>query len=512
MRLVDLAAASRDVARTPGRLAKVGRLAACLRALAPDEVAQGVAYLMGELPQGRIGIGGAALRAARQPPAHEPRLTLADLDEELSQIAATRGAGSASARAQRIAALFAACTELEQDFLAALLAGELRQGALEGVMLDAIAQAFAVPVAALRRAVMLAGGATPVARAIAARGAAALSEFALTPFHPIQPMLAQSAADAGDAVARLGRAALEWKLDGARIQVHRVGSDVRVFTRQGNDVTAAVPEIVEAAQLLPVRSAVLDGEAIALREDGRPQPFQVTMRRFGRRLDDESLRAALPLRPFFFDCMHLDGQDLLASDTSVRHAALAAVAPDTVRLARIETDAKDEADAFLAAALRAGHEGLMAKALDAPYEAGRRGAAWLKVKPTHTLDLVVLAAEWGSGRRRGWLSNLHLGARDPNEGGLVMLGKTFKGLTDEMLRWQTERLSALAIARDAHVVHVRPELVVEIAFDGVQESPHYPGGLALRFARVKRHRPDKAACDADTIDTVRALFAAHPTR
>jgi DNA ligase-1 len=509
MQLAEIAATSRGVADTRSRLAKVERLARTLRALAPDEVEIGVAYLTGTLPAGRIGIGWAALRDARGvAPAAEPRLALRDVERALVELAAQRGAGSAKRRAEQLAALFAACTRAEQDFLAALLVGELRQGALEAVMIEALAQVGGVAAAALRARVMVAGDVAPVARALLERGPSGLAEFSLALFRPLQPMLAQSAADAADAIARLGRAALEWKLDGARIQVHRRGGDVRVFTRQGNDVSAAVPEIVESVRALPLDAAIFDGEAIALRGDGRPQPFQVTMRRFGRRLDVASLREALPLAPYFFDCLHLDGADLLASPASERQHALAASVPPAQRPARIETQSSDEASAFLDAALRAGHEGVMAKSLDAPYEAGRRGAAWLKVKPAHTLDLVVLAVERGSGRRRGWLSNLHLGARDPATGGFVMLGKTFKGLTDEMLAWQTQRLAALALGEEGHVVHVRPELVVEIAFDGVQASPHYPGGMALRFARVRRHRPDKRAAEADTIDRVRELFAA----
>jgi len=328
-------------------------------------------------------------------------------------------------------------------------------------------------------------------------------------------MLAQTADDVRDALARLGRAAFEWKLDGARVQLHREGDHVRFFTRRGNDVTEAVPELVERARALPLHTAVFDGEAIALRPDGKPHPFQVTMRRFGRRLDVESLRQELPLSMQLFDCLHLDGEDWLAQPAAARFEALAAHVPETLRVARLVTDDGAEAEVFFERALAAGHEGLMAKSLDSPYEAGRRGAGWLKVKRAATLDLVVLAAEWGSGRRRGWLSNLHLGARDPATGGFVMLGKTFKGLTDAMLAWQTEQLQRLATSHDAHVVHVRdtrvlhvrPELVVEIAFDGVQASPHYPGGMALRFARVKAHRPDKPAAEADTIETVRAIHA-----
>jgi DNA ligase-1 len=320
-------------------------------------------------------------------------------------------------------------------------------------------------------------------------------------------MLAQSAASPADALAKLGRAAFEWKLDGARVQVHRDGERVRVFTRQGNDVTAAVPELVEGARAFPSKRFVLDGEALALRADGRPQPFQVTMRRFGRRLDVERLRAELPLAPRYFDLLHEGGEDWIDRPGEERWRALEALVPAGARVGRAVTDDAGEAERFLADTLARGHEGLVAKALDAPYEAGRRGARWLKLKPVHTLDLVVLAAEWGSGRRRGRLSNLHLGARDPATGGFVMLGKTFKGMTDEVLAWQTTRLQALASDTEGHVVHVRPELVVEIAFDGVQRSPHYPGGVALRFARLVRYRDDKSPLEADTIETVRALAA-----
>ncbi len=320
-------------------------------------------------------------------------------------------------------------------------------------------------------------------------------------------MLAQPAADLPDALERLGEAMLEWKLDGARVQVHRSGDEVRVFTRNLHEVTAAVPEIVETVRSLRVSSLVLDGEAIALREDGAPQPFQVSMRRFTRRLDVDRMRRELPLSGFFFDCLHLDGDDLLSAAAADRVAALDKVLPAAMRVPRLRTAEGAAASAFLAEALRLGHEGVMAKDPEAAYEAGRRGSGWLKVKPAQTLDLVVLAAEWGHGRRRAWLSNLHLGARDPEHGGFVMLGKTFKGLDDATLAWQTERLRELAIGDEGFVVHVRPELVAEIAFSDLQESPRYPGGLALRFARLRRYRTDKTAADADTIATVRALFA-----
>jgi len=319
-------------------------------------------------------------------------------------------------------------------------------------------------------------------------------------------MLAQTAEDAADAVGRLGRAALEFKLDGARVQLHKRDDEVKVYSRSLKDVTAAVPELVERVRALPAGELILDGETIALRADGTPQPFQTTMRRFGRRLEVDRLRRELPLTPFFFDLLYLDGQPLLDEPEEQRFAALSKVTSGGLLVPRTVTAAADEAQAFLEQALARGHEGIMAKALDAPYEAGGRGQRWLKVKPAHTLDLVVLAAEWGHGRRRGWLSNLHLGARDPEAGGFVMLGKTFKGMTDEMLAWQTERLLELEIGRDAYTVHVRPELVVEVAFNDVQASPHYPGGLALRFARVKRYRPDKNAAQADTVATVRQIL------
>jgi ATP-dependent DNA ligase I len=402
--------------------------------------------------------------------------------------------------------LFARATRAEQEFLARLLVGELRQGALGGLMIEAVARAAEIPVAEIRRSVMLTGMIAPVARAALAEGKSGLARFAIELFRPLRPMLAQTADDVTDALARLPRAGFEYKLDGARVQVHKSGGDVRVFTRELNDVTGAVPEIVEAIGQLPVQSLILDGEVIAFRPDGRPQPFQTTMRRFGRKLDVAAMRESLPLSGCFFDCLYVDGRQLIDRPQEERVAALAAALPRTAVIPRLVTGDAQSAHAFVEEALARGHEGVMAKALDAPYEAGARGAGWLKIKRAHTLDLVVLAAEWGSGRRRGWLSNLHLGARDPADGGFVMLGKTFKGMTDAMLTWQTQRLQEIAIGRDDYAVHVRPELVVEIAFNDIQTSPHYPGGMALRFARVKRYRPDKRADEADTIDTVRALF------
>src|SRR5205809_957128 len=403
--------------------------------------------------------------------------------------------------------LFARGTADEREFLLRLLMGELRQGALEGLVTEAVARAAGLEAGAVRRATMLAADLGRVAHAALTRGAAGLTSFRVELFRPLQPMLAQAADDVADALTRLGgQAAFEHKLDGARIQVHKARGEVRVFSRQLNDVTQAVPEVVETVRRLPLADAILDGEAIARRPDGTPLPFQMTMRRFGRKLDVERLRAELPLVPFFFDILYADGAPLLDEPYARRFAVLAAAVPGEQRVPRIVTSDAGEAGAFFERAIAAGQEGLMAKALDARYDAGARGAAWLKLKPAHTLDLVVLAAEWGHGRRRGWLSNVHLGARDPETGGFVMLGKTFKGMTDEMLEWQTKRLLELEIGRDAYTVHVRPELVVEVAFNDVQASPHYAGGLALRFARVKRYRTDKTAEQADTVATVRQIL------
>jgi DNA ligase-1 len=353
---------------------------------------------------------------------------------------------------------------------------------------------------------MLAGSIVPVAGAALREGKAGLARFAIELFRPMRPMLAQTAADVADALARLPQAGFEYKLDGARVQVHKSGREVRIFTRELNDVTDAAPEIVDAVRNLAVDRLILDGEAIAFRADGMPQPFQVTMRRFGRKLNVAAMRESLPLSAYFFDCLQLDGTPLIDCPQDERFSALTASLQPALLIPRLVTGDQDAAQAFADEALSRGHEGVMAKALDAPYEAGGRGAGWLKIKRAHTLDLVVLAAEWGHGRRRGWLSNLHLGALDPATASFVMLGKTFKGMTDAMLEWQTQQLQKLAMARDEYTVHVRPELVVEIAFNDIQASPHYPGGMALRFARVKRYRPDKRPEDADTIDTVRALF------
>jgi DNA ligase 1 len=512
-RLADLVATSQRVAGTSGRLAKIAALAELLRRLSPDEIEIAVGYLSGQARQGKLGLGYAALRETPSGPG--PRgdpLTLAEVDAALERLRATTGKGSTTARSGQLGALFARGNAEERDFLARLIVGELRQGALEGVMLDAIASAAGLPPADVRRAAMYAGGLSAVAKAALTEGAGGLARFAIQLLQPVQPMLATPADDVAGALGALGTAALEWKLDGARVQVHKAGDEVRVFTRNLNDVTAAVPEAVEAVRPLPARELILDGEAIALAANGSPQPFQVTMRRFGRKLEVERLRGELPLAVFFFDCLRRDNDDLVDRPARERFAALADAAPAGIVIPRLVTGELAAGEAFLSAAIAAGHEGIMAKALEAPYEAGRRGASWLKIKQARTLDLVVLAAEWGSGRRQGWLSNLHLGARDPATGGFVMLGKTFKGLTDETLAWQTAAFLARETGREAHVVHVRPEIVAEIAFNDLQSSPHYPGGLALRFARLKRYRPDKSAAEADTIETVHALYDAQTRR
>jgi DNA ligase-1 len=499
--LAELVATASTVRDTAARGGKVAALADLLRRLEPDEVPAAVAFLSGELLQRQIGIGWASLRDL-PPAAAEPSLTLREVADRFEEIAACSGGGSQTERRRLLRELLGRATADEQALLRALLSEGLRLGAQEGVMADAVARATNVPPAELRRALMLRGDLPAVASVALTEGAPGLAALGLRVGRPLLPMLAQSASDVGAALERTGPAAVEWKLDGARIQVHRDGGEVAVFTRTLDDVTARVPEVVELALALPARAFVLDGEAIALRPDGRPHPFQVTGSRFATR--DAAVHGAVPLTPMLFDVLHLDGEDLLDRPGSERAPVLEALLAQPSRVPRLDEADAEAATVFFDAALQAGHEGVVVKALAAPYEAGRRGAAWVKVKPVHTLDLVVLAVEWGSGRRQGWLSNLHLGARDPN-GGFVMLGKTFKGLTDELLTWQTEQLLARETSRLGHVVFVRPELVVEIAFDGVQTSPRYPGGVALRFARVKRYRPDKTPAEADTIESVLAL-------
>jgi len=506
MNLNDLVLTSKLVAETSGRLEKIALLASLLKRLAPNEVPIAVGFLTGWPRQGKLGVGWASVAEARPTAAaSDPTLDLTEVDRLFSEIQSVRGQRSSTERKRLLADLLARATADEQSFLGALAIGEVRQGALDGVLTEAVARASGLPAERVRRAAMLAGDLGTVAEAVLAEGDVGLARYALQLFRPVQPMLADSAPNVTDALAELGTAVLEWKLDGARIQVHREGDRVAVYTRSLNDVTAAVPEVVEATLAMPARDVILDGEVIALADDGRPLPFQDTMRRFGKRLDVVALRATLPLTPFFFDVLRHDGEDLLDQPLVERLNRLDAIVPATLRVPRLTTADVADAERFQAAALDRGHEGVMAKLPSAPYAAGRRGSAWIKVKTARTLDLVVLAAEWGSGRRKGWLSNLHLGARDPETGRFIMLGKTFKGMTDAILEWQTKELQERETHREGHVVFVRPELVVEVAFNEVQRSSQYPGGVTLRFARIKGYRPDKRASEADTIDAVRAF-------
>lgn len=507
MLLTTVVEVATAVAGVRGRLKKIARLADFVQKLSPDEAAIAVAYLAGGLRQDRLGIGPALLNAVRAcSGVSRPTLALQQVDAVFSRIAAVTGSGAQGARQRLLADLFSAATAREQEYLRRLLLGELRQGALAGLMSEALARAHGVGVEAVRHALMVSGDLATVARALAASGPAGVDRFHLTLFRPLQPMLAQPAQTPEEAVRRLGTAALEFKLDGVRVQVHKVGDDVRVFTRHLKEITESVPELIELVRALPADRLILDGEALATASDDCPQPFQTTMRRFGRRLDVDALRRTLPLSVFFFDCLHHDGEDLLRFPAARRHAVLSHVVPPGQRVPRRVTADPALARDFMSLALARGHEGLVAKFPDSGYAAGSRGADWLKVKPVHTLDLVVLAAEWGGGRRRGRLSNLHLGARDPADGGFVMLGKTFKGLSDAVLEWQTTQLLAREIVREDHVVYVRPELVVEVAFDGLQRSARYPAGVALRFARIRRYRADKTADETDTLEAVRAIY------
>ncbi len=508
MLLTDVVDTSRAVAATPSRTAKVVALADLLGRAAtegPDELEVVAAYLAGVLPQRRIGVSWRGLQDVPHAAAVST-LTVADVDSAAQALADLSGPGSATARAGAVRQLFARATEPEQRWLRGLITGETRQGAGDGVMLQAIARAADVPDAAVRRAVMLAGHAGPVARAALTGGQAALDAIGLEVGRPLRPMLAGSAPDVPAALATIrGEVAVETKLDGIRLQAHVDEGRVSLFTRTLEDVTDRMPEIVDGLAALQVTRAVLDGEVIALRADGRPHPFQVTGARTASTADPERLRHEVPLSPYFFDLLHVDGDDLVDAPARERWRRLAETVPSEWLVAHVVTDDPERAQAFFAERVAAGHEGVIVKDPALPYAAGRRGPGWVKVKPRHTLDLVVLAVEWGSGRRQGWLSNIHLGARDARTGELVMLGKTFKGMTDEMLRWQTERFLTLETSRSGHVVHLRPEQVVEVAFDGVQRSSRYPGGMALRFARVLRYRDDKSVDEIDTTDTVRAL-------
>lgn len=480
-------------------------LADLLRRLQPEEVEVVVPFLSGRARQGKIGIGYRSVQAASSTPADSPRLDILDVDQTFEALASVTGAGSEQQRAELLRRLLSSSTALEQRFLMNLMAGELRQGALEGLMLEAVARASALPLDGIRRAAMMAGEIGPVARAALERGEGGLAQYRVQVFRPVSPMLAQSSDNVGDALEELGRAALEFKLDGARVQAHKSGDEVRIYSRRLNDVTAAAPEIAEAVRALPAKELILDGEVLSLQPNGRPRTFQTTMRRFGRKLDVNRMREELPLSPFWFDLLYLDGGDLLDELQVRRFAALAEVVPAGALIPNAAPSNQAAAAEFLHQSLNRGHEGVMAKSLEAAYAAGARGRSWLKIKQPRTLDLVILAAEWGHGRRRGWLSNLHLGARDTENGGFAMLGKTFKGLTDAMLAWQTQELLTREIARDAYTVYVEPKLVAEIAFNEIQVSPRYASGLALRFARVKRYRPDKSVVQADTFDTVKRL-------
>src|SRR5579884_249851 len=528
MLFADLVAASSAVAATRSRTAKTDTIAAMLRGLHPDEVVPAVGFLVGDPRQGRVGVGWRTITSIDVPPATDPALTVLDVDTAIDRILGATGPGSVAARRGIITGVLARATHAETDFLRRLFVGELRQGALEGIMADAIAKATHAPAARVRRAAMLTGDLRVTARLALEGGAAALDDVHLEVLRPVLPMLAGSAETVDEALDQTGPASVEWKLDGARIQVHRHGDDVRVFTRNLNDITPRLPGVADVVRAMPVDDVVLDGEAIGVSQEGdgddaRPDRFQDTMRRFSADTMSTA-RSAPPSRPsgqgstsqrtidpdgralraWFFDVLRVDGTDLLDTELRERAAVLERIA-GAHRIPAVNTDDPVVASRMLDDALAAGHEGVMVKSLVSPYDAGRRGGSWRKVKPVRTLELVVLAAEWGHGRRRGWLSNLHLGARDP-DGGFVMVGKTFKGLTDELLQWQTERLQELAVAEEGITVHVRPELVVEIALDGVQVSPRYSGGVALRFARVKRYRPDRSPADADTIDTVRSML------
>ncbi|GLP64085.1 putative DNA ligase [Streptomyces sp. TUS-ST3] len=508
MLLTRLAQVSQEVAATSARSRKIALLAELFRDAEADDVPIVIPYLAGRLPQGRLGVGWKVL-GRPVAPAAEPTLTVREVDALLSELGKVAGAGSQAERARLVGELMGAATEDEQRFLLGLISGEVRQGALDAVATEGLAQATQAPPADVRRAVMLAGSLQTVAEALLTDGPPALDRFRLTVGRPVLPMLAHSASSVAEAVDKLGVCAVEEKLDGIRVQIHRDGDAVRLYTRTLDDITDRLPELTAAALELRGERFILDGEVIAFDEDGRPRSFQETAGRVGSRVDVTTAAEAVPVSPVFFDALSVDDRDLLDLPFAERHAELARLVPEPMRVRRTLVSGPDEipaAEDFLAETLKRGHEGVVVKSLDAPYSAGRRGASWLKVKPVHTLDLVVLAAEWGHGRRTGKLSNLHLGARTA-DGGFAMLGKTFKGMTDAMLTWQTERLQELAVDSSGYVVTVRPELVVEIAYDGLQRSTRYPAGVTLRFARVVRYREDKRPQDADTVET---LLAAHP--
>lgn len=505
MLLAQIVETSRAMAATSKRLAKISLLSALLGQLDPEEVEITVAWLSGTTRQGRIGVGYATIREAVIAPATESSLQIILVDHTFSEIASVRGAGAEQQRHRLLRGLFERATKPEQQFLIGVMGGELRQGALEGIMIEALAKASRIGVDRIRRAAMMAGGIVSIARPVLERGETALSDFDVQLFRPVQPMLAQSAEDVSEALEELGDAALEYKFDGARVQAHKSGDQVVIYSRAMHDVSSAVPEVVQAIRTLPAHDLILDGEVLSLDSQGRPQPFQVSMRRFGRRVNVDQLLTELPMTPFWFDLLYLNGQSAIDQPQFQRFEELQRLAPPAYLVPHLRTSDSEQAEEFVRVALERGHEGVMAKAPNAPYAAGARGQSWLKVKQAKTLDLVILAAEWGSGRRKGFLSNLHLGARDTEKGGFAMLGKTFKGLTDAMLAWQTQEFLKIEIARDAYTVYLQPKIVAEIAFNEIQISSRYVSGLALRFARVKRYRTDKTVEDVDTFQTVQRM-------
>ena len=509
MKLGELVETSGKVRETASKNEKRALIARLLRQARGKEIAIAADSLAGALSSGRLNIGWrAVIEASSDAGGTGEGFSLEEVKARLDELGRISGPGSVSRRTRALRALFARMAEPERRFVGSLLVGEVRHGALEGLVLEAVADASGLPSRSIREAHMFAGQVGEVAQAALTEGAAGLKRFGPQLFRPVSPMLATPAGGEEEALERLGRAAWEYKVDGARIQVHKSGDEVRIFTRHLNEVTERLPEIVALARKFKLREGILDGEAFGVGSDGRPVPFQVTMRRFGRTLDVKRLQKEIPLVPYLFDLLQVEGEPLFDRPYRERVKELAARTPAGTVIPRLVTAEASRAREFLKRSLMAGHEGIMAKALDSPYEAGKRGFQWLKIKPAQTLDLVVLAAEWGHGRRRGWLSNIHLGARDPQSGKFVMLGKTFKGLTDEMLRWLTDKLQKIEESRNGYTVYVRPELVVEVAYNDIQESPRYPGGLALRFARVRRFREDKRAQEADTIQTVWALFKA----
>ena len=501
--LAQVVDTSASVRATRSRKAKIAALAELLASVRADEVEIAVGLLIGEVRQGRIGVGFRTVFDIESSPSTEPTLTVTDLDEAVSEIQSLTGPGSQQARAGVLRQLLGRATVSEQDFVRRLLVGELRQGALEGLMIEAIAVASRIPAPMVRRATMLTGDVGSTGVIALTEGSDAIAAVGLELLRPIQPMLASTADDGSAALERTGLASLEWKLDGVRVQVHRLGDTVRIYTRNLNDVTDRMPEVVDVVSAVPAERIVLDGEVLGFDAEGHHHVFQDTMSRVGT--EDDTAPGDVRLVPFFFDCQHHDGVDLVDEPLSRRRDLLEHVLEARHVIPAVRSDSVDAFDRVMQDALDHGHEGVLVKALDSRYEAGRRGKSWLKVKPVHTFELVVLAVDWGHGRRKGWLSNLHLGARDEATGELVMLGKTFKGMTDEMLAWQTERFLELEQSRSGITVTVRPELVVEVAVDGVQTSTRYPGGIALRFARVKRYRPDRSVTDIDTVESLRRL-------